>query len=383
MNIDKPVIVIGTTHHNTLSIIRCLGHEHIKPSVILCEKEKVNSYIGCSKYVKECKHVESAELAIDFLRSLDYGCRPTIIVCSDEVASIMDLHYTELESKFDFFNAGENGRITRYMDKALQTELAFSCNINVPISSEHTISDHVMPAFDTFPCIVKPLESIHGGKRFRICNDKVELANTCKEYQNGEKILIQQFIPKDYEIVIDGLSVDGQIIIPGFVKKIRDLLGGTTYSETHPISELPIQLVKSIEQMIREIHYEGLFGVECIVHDGLYFFVEMNLRNDATTYSLAIAGENLPYLYCIAKQQRVIPSSAATQIRILHTMVEFRDFDFVIKCKISLIKWLKQFHSCEGRFFFDAEDIAPYYLARKQYFKDKTNKLISLFKHLK
>ena len=142
-------------------------------------------------------------------------------------------------------------------------------------------------------------------------------------------IQIQQYIKRDKEIVIDGVALpDGNIIIPGYVYKHRDYLGGTTFSTTYPVSALPEEIVCKIKQLVKNIGYEGLFGVELIINKGEYYFEEINLRNDATTYALAVAGVNLPYIYALAKQGFDYQKEANKPIRTINSIVEFRDLPF-------------------------------------------------------
>jgi carbamoylphosphate synthase large subunit len=291
---------------------------------------------------------------------------------------VLDTNFCEYCNYFHFFNAGEKGRITHFMDKQVQAYLGQECGLTIPNSLDYQVSGS-HPVFDTFPCIIKPLESIHGGKKIKVCHSHQELNDGVTNYKKGEHVLIQQFIKKDYEIVVDGVSVNDDIIIPGYIRKFRDLLGGTTYSCTHHIKELPTRIVDSTKAIVRKIHYEGLFGVELIVSNSDYYFVEINLRNDATTYSLACAGVNLPYLYYLAKQGLDYSSKLSKLIPQIESMVEFRDFDYVLKRKISYFKWNKQRKHCKCLYFYDKDDILPYKKARKHYVLEKLSNKFTRF----
>ena len=269
------IVIIGGTHHNTLSMIRSLGVKGIKPDVILCGSDN-NSYVLTSKYINKKYIARNASEALKIVES-EYD-NPVIIACSDDIAEAL------------------KANVAKYMDKQQQVWLAEKVGFKTPISSIHIVDNDVL-TFNHFPCIVKPVNSVDGGKRFSVCHDETELHQVLSTYATGDRVQIQQYIEKDYEIVVDGVSIEGKTIIPGFIKKHRDILGGTSFSSTMPISKLPDAVRRSIDDMILVIGYDGLFGVELIVSEGIYFFVEINLRNDATTYSFVKAGVNLPYNY--------------------------------------------------------------------------------------
>ena len=372
------VIVVGSTHHNTLSIIRCLGHEGIQLDVILCGSNNQNSYVAKSCYINQLHVVADVDEAISTLNShySNFLYKPVLILCTDDVTAKLDEKYNEYSQSFLFFNAGENGRVTKYMDKQIQVQLASKVGFRIPKSVTCMISNK-LPEFNVYPCIIKPLESIRGGKRFYVCNSEKELESKSNNFSVGDVVQIQEYIKRDYEIVVDGLALPNKdVLIPGYIEKFRDLLGGTTYSLTHPVSELPKIVVNSIIKMVREIGYIGLFGVELIVSKDTYFFIEINLRNDATTYSLVKAGVNLPFVYVKAMEGKDYSTDYNLPVKSIRSIVEFRDFDFVLKGKISWIDWKKQLKECECRFFYDDDDKMPYRMAKKQYLMAKISTLL-------
>lgn len=373
------MIVIGTNHHNSLSIIRCLGQKGVQLDVILYGNNIDNNYVTCSKYVRNSHCFLTAEDAVNGLTKfyVKKGHKQSVITCSDEIASIMDYRYDELNNYFNFFNCGKNGRLTHYMDKQVQVEVAKDSGITVPFSQVYKIGSQI-PNNLVYPCIVKPLESIHGGKKIAVCKDFSSLLIVLKTYHDGDVVQIQQYINGDFEIVVDGLSLETDIIIPGYIKKFRDLKGGTTYSESNSISSLPYNIIASIKTMVKKMQYVGLFGIELIVSQGTFYFVEINLRNDATTYTLAKAGVNLPYIYYLAFTGYDYTKELA-EIRNIRSMVEYRDFDFVLKRNISLWQWIQEKKNCDCLYFADVDDHIPAKKARKNYIKAKVT---SLFRKL-
>ena len=367
-------VIIGVSHHNTLSMVRCVGREGIKPYVILYGHK--GSYIERSKYISECKYVGTAEDAVDELAIFcqNTKTKPVVISCADEVSMILDRRYEEFCPLCHFFNAGEKGRVSHYMDKQVQTTLAGESGLDTPWSLE-CLPNEVPLDNVKYPCIIKPKESVHGGKKIFICDNVDELKNSLGEFDNNYDVLVQQYIKGEYEVVIIGLTVNGQSIVPGFVKKHRDYKGATTFSTTYPALELPGSVVASAERLIGQIGYEGLWGIECIKMDDKYYFIELNLRNDATTYSMAVAGVNLPFAYYNSCADSEKEHPLINKVEVLDSMVEFDDFNFVLKRTISLCQWRRELKGCRCRYYYDHNDMEPYRAKRIEYVKFLFNRL--------
>lgn len=359
------IVIIGTTHHNTLSLVRAIGKTGKTVDVILHDG-KHDSYVSKSKYVGKSFVASDENEAYDCL--LKNYSSATILACSDSIASLMDQNYNILKKRYDFFNCSEQGLLTKYMDKKLQAQLAKKAGFQIPKSLTLTSGCSILENLE-YPCILKPLESINGGKKIKVCYNINDLSVALKSFDLNTKILCQQFIEKDYEIVLTGVRANGKIIIPGFVHKLRDRLGGTTYSTIHPISELPDSVIQSSERLVETMGYKGLFGIELLVKDEDYFFVEINLRNDATTYALSIAGCNLPVIfYKLSKGMDI--SELDVPIKKITSMVEYPDILFALKGQISIFKWINQRNRCKCRYFMDKDDLRPYRHARFMFAKE-------------
>ena len=367
MNHITKTIIIGTNHYNTLSMVRSFGEEGEKVILYIYGAEK--SYIASSIYVESVSFFKSASDAIDAVSSYykQTGEKPVIIACSDEISSLMDKQYDELISKCYYFNAGEAGRITSFMDKQKQLELAKECGFSAPISVDALPKDVNIDDIK-YPCLVKPKASIYGGKNISICHSKAGLKSALAKYNPDYNVLVQDYIRKEYEIVVLGLSVGDKIIVPGFIQKHREERGGTTYATVRPITELDQKVVDACRLLIKEIGYQGLWGIECIKQGDDYFFLELNMRNDATTYAMKVAGVNLPYIY--QQMVRGIDNKPTIDIvRITHSMVEFNDFNFVLKRNIGLFKWIKEYKGAECKYFHSGTDTRPYKIMKAEYIK--------------
>lgn len=375
MNSINKVIIIGTNHHNTLSMVRCFGEEGRKVSLYIYGDD--NSYIALSKYVEEVYYFKTAEDAVDQLvRKVDSTIKPLIIACSDDASSMIDKFYDQLNKNYHFFNAGCAGRITRFMNKQLQMKVAANCGFDVPNTLESLPNDIQIDSIN-YPCIIKPAASIYGGKNISVCYTKESLDLALKSYPAQFNVLVQDFIVREYEIVILGASYNQDFVIPGYIHKHRDDKGGTTYCTVKPISSLPHELVESCKQLITTIGYNGLWGIECIKSNKGYYFLELNLRNDATTYAMKVAGVNLPLIY-LQLEESLFDNRHHLYVQSIQSIVEFNDFNFVLKGKVGLLKWIRQYNSSKCKYFYSKNDPMPYKKRKRQYLQFLLKRLFKL-----
>ncbi len=367
MGKNNEAIVIGTNHHNTLSIVRCLGSEYIPVHLLLYGDAE--SFIASSKHVVSTHYFDKAVDVVEYLKSQHYKGKRVVFGCSDEISHLMDQDYKELSKAYNFFNASENGRITHYMDKAVQTKLAESVGISVPKTFDYRSGKFEHVPKPEYPCIIKPLESIHGGKHISICHNLEELQTSLKEYSPDDKLIIQTFLQKEEEIVLVGLSLPDGVYIPAYIFKHRETKGGTTFSTVYPIEQFDKEVVESAKKLVKQIGYKGLFGVELLKANNKYYFIEINLRNDATCYSVAKAGVNLPYAFYLANTGGDYSDVLARSINAINSMVEFSDFVFVLKRQLSLKQWRRDLKSCKCLYYKDKDDIKPYNIYFKVYIR--------------
>lgn len=358
------IIIIGGSHHNTYGLVRCFGEFGVKPDVILYGNPK--SYILSSNFINMSHVTNDAKESLLLLK--EKYTKAIVIACTDEIASLMDEEYDNLHDRFSFFNCGSTGTLTYFMDKVVQTTIASSVGLKVPQSVEGNpieIKTEVL----SYPCIIKPLESIHGGKNIQICRNVAETTDALKTFDPESKVMIQQYIEKDYEMVVVGMSYNNDVYIPAYIHKHRDTKGGTTYSTVKPIDGLPLEIVTSCKQLVMKMAYQGLFGIELLRKGGDFFFVEVNLRNDATTYAVAVAGCNLPLAYCKLINNENATNILSRPIRQIDSMVEFKDVIHVLKRNVSLFTWLMQKRESECRYFLCKEDPLPYKIKRNEFFR--------------
>ena len=355
VNVRK-IIVVGYSHHNTLGVIRCFGMRGYSVDFI-CVSHK-DCFVSHSKYISVSYEVESESIVVDLL----YKCyanevfKPVIIACGDKIESVLDLNYDKLNKYFVFFNAGKQGIVTTYMDKKLQVDLAKANGFNVPDTFIYEGSIEKI----SYPCILKPLQSIKGGKHIFICYDKNDVMKALTSFEGKDILLVQQLLKSNSEFVILGLANDAKVLIAGLVLKQRSYKGGTLYSTVMSIDNLDRELIKKCEQMILDIGYEGIFGFEFIRTNDKDYFIELNLRVDATTYSLAVAGINLPVLYFESQEGEL---ASSLEVKTIHSIVDYNDFKHRRDYNITMFKWIKQYLFSKCKYYLSFRDPAPFLYA--------------------
>lgn len=354
------IIVIGITHHNTLGMVRCLGRAGFNVDYLIMTDGKINSFVSRSRYVKKTLSIEGDDNLLEVLLGMkrEAGGNYVILPCTDGAAHVLDINYEALKDRFYFFNAGEDGLLTKYMNKRVQTVFAEKAGLTVPWSIELANVGHEL----AYPCILKPVRSINGGKQIVICENEKEFTQGKYAFEEGVEVLVQEFVKKDSEIVVLGVSTLDGICIPGYILKHREHDGGTTYSSVFDTSSLPANVMNGCKKLVSSMHYTGLFGIEFLICRDRYYFVEINLRNDATTYALAVAGVNLPQLFI----NSLVGSGeykANGSIRRITSIVEYNDFKHRHESGVSLLLWLKQFLDSECKYYFNRLDPLPFFYA--------------------
>lgn len=376
---NNKALVIGGNHHNTLGVIRALGYKGIQ-SVLLLVTDNAKPYVSYSKYIDECILLKSKQEIVPFL--LSYAKKQkenaVIISCADFVTSELDNAYDSLRNLYFMPTAKRQGICNYYMDKINMANLAEKVGISTPkswiVENGQYDASHM-----SIPCIVKPLASVYGTKgQIKVCRSKEQL----KEYlcaNKNKRFIVQEFIEKDFEYQLIGCSLNHgeEIIIPGYSKCIRPCPGTNTgFLEYKPVDGFDCDF-KACKDFIKIIGYQGLFSMEYLRDKrGHDYFMEINMRNDGNAICVTAAGVNLPYIwyrYCIGEDYRY---EVQNKIRDIFVMPEFDDFKLLLKRRVSLITWLKDYKRTTTFMEYCDKDPKPYYVRKKQFIKELLLKVV-------
>ena len=216
--------------------------------------------------------------------------------------------------------------------------------------------------------MLKANNSIHGGKEVQeICDDSQTLSAALKKLPSDSyPVQVQEYIEKEYEIMLQGCSCNGgkDVYCEVANRRIRVypfIYGACSYGkgvEIEKDNQLR-DLRDRVKEYLGKIGYNGQFSAEFLYCKGLYYFLEVNLRNDGTAYLSTKCGCNLPDLYC-----RCINDNESSYIEKSFNpsfyMNALGDVHYVLARKLSIFKWISQLIKSNCYSHFNLKDPIPY-----------------------
>lgn len=362
---NNNIIVFSNCHTNTLGLIRSLGEGGFKPILVEVNQTE-NSFVKASKYISEYHKVNTADKGIELIRQLfGKGAEKSVILTgSDSCAMIIDRHYDCLSSNFIVSSIDrKQGRLEKMLDKETIRQFAESVGLRSPKSWVIDCSEGVnLPSDLSYPCVIKAINSVVGRKDINIYRNEVELIKGINALVSQSNIIqVQEFIEKDFEILINGCVLsNGDIITSCALKKIRHYpvgFGGLAYGIVTPDIERFVS-APLLNKFLKELNYYGLFSVEFLIKGENAYFLEINLRNDGTSYISTYGGVNLPMIwtkdafglnntYSSRIGQEFLASSAVV------------DFHYVTGKKLSFFRWLREISKSNVDLLWNKNDIKP------------------------
>ena len=360
---DHLHIVLCNEHYNPLGIIRSLGEAGIRPIAIIVRGKR--AFVGSSKYISKAIYVENINEAVRVLMDDYSNCakKPFIYITNDPFLEYIDSHYNDFKESFFVTNAREEGKISFYMNKDNINRLALESGLNIPSST--IVKKGQLPQGLNYPVITKAIASTAGAwkKDSFICDSETELLEAYSKIK-GDTILIQEFIDRKGEFNIDGISVNhGESVFLSMVTDYIYLVPGRYSTYMDVLNVTNEELSSKIKKIIAQIGYEGIFDAEFMMgKDDKIYFLEINLRPNAFNYASTCAGMNDPYLWAKGMLDGYVSDDNYKQIPAgFRAMVENDDFkDRVLSKETSVIRWLKDFFSCNCHFYFNRHDIKPF-----------------------
>ena len=364
-NLKKhPVIVIALEHYNPLGALRTLGENGVEP-IFIGIKYRVKIASPC-KYIKKLYQVDSLEEAYDTVLNeygnyaAETGYKPILIFSDDDVFAPYDENYEELKEKFILFNAGENGRVSKYMFKHEIQNCAKRHGI--PVLESQVVNVGEIPDGLKYPVITKAVSPNSEGYKsnFHIIENEEQLREAMNDIK-GSKILIQPYVDKKTEMTFEGFSYNhGKGMFTGVQTKYQYTIKGY-YS---PLQDVRVpedkELLKKLNAMLEEIGFEGVWEIEFLVDkDDNLWFLEINFRNSTWSYASTVAGNPLPYLWCEAMLSGKAPKPK--EFEPFMAMVEPIDYaKRVEEGRCSLAEWLTDFKRAKCKYYYNEQDMEPW-----------------------
>ena len=361
---DAKAIVLGGDHHNTLGVIRALGHAGILSSLIILSDGDETPYVSKSRYVSGVKVIKRSEDLPDLLLS-DYSSKtlkPVVFCCHDALESILDLNADKLGHAFILPRGTIPGSITELMNKEKMGELARKCGLRTPPE-------------EGFPCIVKPLVSKDGKKDWmRVCKNSEELER-CVGLYGRSNLQVQRYIDKEDEYQLIGCSLpDGKVIIPGVSSILRPCPGSNT-SFLHFSGPDTIVESSPVIDFVHSTGYVGLFSVEFVRDkDGTDYFLEMNFRNDGNAVCVVRAGVNLPLIWYLGATGQDYSKELDKPVKSLYVVPEFEELSLLTSKTISLKQFFADLCKARAGMEFDIKDQKPFWCQLSRRILHKMNR---------
>lgn len=363
---NQKFVVFGEEHYNPLGIIRSLGENGIFcDAIIIRHRQRVAS---ASKYIARLHMVDTIEdgYALLLKEYANPDSKVFVLAGDDKVTSFLDMRYDEIKDLFYFYNAGQAGRITYFMDKNHINILARKHGLNV--AKTHVVNCGQVPEGLEYPVITKAISSNSGAWKddVFVCHSRQELEEAYKKIQSPV-VLLQKYIKKKNELCIDGFTTNrGQEMFLSMAATYDYILPDqySCYMTITNIHDEP--LYSRIKAMLTELGYEGIFCIEFLIgEDDQLYFLEVNMRNSGWSYASTCAGMNLPMLWCESMLTRQIPAHSYKEIpEGFKAIVEVTDFKTrVLGRKIGLFQWIRELKRCKCTFYWSSADPKPFWSA--------------------
>ena len=359
------IVFTKKDHYNDLGIVRTLGEVGIKPIVVTANAEPRMTSI--SRYVKKVHFVDSPEEGIALIIS-KYAVskeEKSFILTGDDVSiCTLDEHYDELKDYFIFFNAGEAGRVKKYMEKDAICELAVKHGFNLAKTWKVKRGD--IPLDIEYPIITKAINS-HGAEWKNIvfiCNNEKDLKNAY-EKMHCDTLLLQKYIEKADEIGYQGFSINHGKDIFVSIEVTNAYVIPDKYSLYWNIKNCDdAEFIEKAKALLSEIGFEGIFEFEFLIgKDGKKYFLEVNFRNTVCGWITTVAEMPIVTQWCDSMLSGKISPSCYHKIpEGFKAIAECYDYDVRVKSgMISKKEWKKQYKAAKAKTYRGRNDFIPFF----------------------
>lgn len=341
------VLTVGYDHYNTLWLVRALGMAGFQPSCIIVGSK--NSFVGKSRWCKKCVCIADTSSLLEELESTTFTQKTVLIAAADDIAELIDKNYNRLSAKYFLCNCFDvEGQVSFWMDKRIQLQQASKAGLVIPVGQTIDLTVPYSITEIKYPVIVRPEVSSETSKEaFRVCKNESEFNIAIDEIKRFcKRIIIQEFINHQNELLLYGVRVGDEVIIPGAFFKEQTCpesknLGMHIYGYISENILNKYNLLERVKNLMKDIGYQGVFSIEFILSNEVPYFLEINLRNDGTSYLTTQAGVNIPAIwaaFCYGYDLTVYPKSLIREKTYCLNEINYFRYAFT---KNSLLKTLK------------------------------------------
>lgn len=361
------VIIFGGDHYNSLGVARVFGVNGIKPCGILVVpkgSEKL-CYARFSKYWKQVWTVENEQEGIHLLLTLKTSEKQVVIPTSDKAETEIDKNLSSLRDYYYLPNINDTeSAVQILMDKFEQNKWANKIGLKTAKTWIHAL-DAPLPENLTFPCILKPVASSEGDKRdICKCSNTQDLHNALDNLRQKQykRILIQEFLKKDYEMELWGCIPKNSKKIPYLLSKhLREwpVVGGSVSCHQFLLDAEIRKKSEEILYSIKDNGYTGNIDIELFMIQGEVYLNEVNFRNSGDVYACFHNKVFYPliwYLDILGEDVSTLNSEYSDKY---YAMNEITDFKQVLAKNISLKEWSHYLFNCKDFAFYFSSDMKP------------------------
>ena len=267
------------------------------------------------------------------------------------------------------------------MHKQQLCRMAAECGLRVPKSIEFEVGQKI-PKF-VYPVFTKAASSFKDNWKAdaHICHNEKELESALENIGDG-KVLIQEYIDKKDEYILQGMSLNGgdKIFLPiqgGYYRLQPGAYGTFLHFEHYQGGD---ELKKNLQGIMKKANFTGIFEAEFLVdrQDRLYF-LEVNFRQTAWNHTFTWMGINLTWMFSEYMLNGTADFGARIKKEPFSLMNEIPDFlTYVGGRKLSLWKWLGDVRRSDAFQYFDKKDIRPFLFHFSATFSRKIKKHLRL-----
>lgn len=299
-------VVLGANYYISLSIIRCLGIHDIYVTAI--DYDEKNAYAFKSKYLSEKiigphykkEEKELLELLIEYSKKQDV--KPVLYPSADQYVEFIDNNFDVLKNYY-LFPQTKKGLFTEVMNKKTLSVLANKMNVKTPETIYLSEKNYIEKV--TFPCLIKPVDSVVFVAKFRKKNFKANNRDELNEYikmaqKENIEVIIQRIIPgfDDHMYTFDAyLNKNSKITHWLTCQKYRQYpinFGASVYTTQKYVPEL----YDISKKFLENIEWKGFAEIEFKkdANSNEYYLIEVNVRTTNFNVLLLKCGFNFPYI---------------------------------------------------------------------------------------
>lgn len=364
--IKNTVIVIGGSHHNMLGIIRALGMKGCKIIAIITN-DKPYSFVSKSRFIEKSFLInQDEEQALKLLDKLsqELSDKGIIIPTSDFAALLIDNNLDRLKPNYVVPSINCNqGEIAKYMDKYEQFLLSEKYGVRMAKCNIIDL-DNYRDNGKFKKCIIKPLVSANGKKSdIAICDSKEVFSKTLRLLHDKgyEKVLVQDYIDFDRECGLIGCAKDGEVILPGIIKKNRIYplkRGSNSYSDVEMLDQSNGEIAKIIN-ILKELKYDGLFDIEIFLKGDTVYLNEINFRNSGNTFAYCFDDVYIAYLWALMAFGKDISNNKKEITKNFSYIDEKLEMKQLFDKNITISDYFKTRRKAKARLLHFRKDIKP------------------------